>query len=56
MISQALVDAKIDVSASALGLANFKKLLSHGKKDDTEEEQGIFTFSEKSLKKKKPGV
>jgi hypothetical protein len=41
MILQALEDANIDVSASALGLANFKKLLGHGKKNlDEDEEKG----------------
>jgi hypothetical protein len=36
-ISQALEDANIDASALALGLANFKKLLAHGKKTEEEE-------------------
>jgi hypothetical protein len=42
MISQALEDANIDVSASALGLANIKKLLGQDKKEkDDGEEKGI---------------
>jgi hypothetical protein len=42
MVSQALEDANIDVSASALGLANFKKLLVQDKKGkDDGEEKGI---------------
>jgi hypothetical protein len=40
MISQALVDANINTSASALGIDGFRKLLSSTKKDRGADKSG----------------
>jgi hypothetical protein len=52
LISQALVDANIDISASALGLDGFRKLLSQNKQKERDPEKSG-TKKKKKKKKKK---